>query len=269
MNDSEARAHFFKFGIAEGRIGAPECLRERFTKLIPRGARVLEIGPFDTPVLRGKNVQYADVLTSDALRARARDLGRNPNGVPDIHYPIPDLDLRRIEDRFDAVLSSHCVEHQPDLVRHLQAVENLLTEGGSYFLIIPDKRYCFDYFLPPSTLADVMTAYVRKNKVHEVGSIIEHLLMTTHNDAARHWSGDHGQPRIKASVAPVKQIVANYEGNPDQYVDVHAWQFTPESFAVLSQQLLELELVRMRPVAVYNTPKQRLEFCAVLRKLSG
>ena len=254
--------HFILHGIDEGRQACRDSTREGFASLLPTGRPILEIGPFANPFLRGPDVRYADALTTEQLRARATKLGLDPDGCPPISYPT--LDLRTIRDRFHAVLSCHCIEHQPDLVRHLQAVEGLLEPGGSYFLIIPDKRFCFDYFLPESTIADVMTAYARQSRVHELGKVIEHWSMITHNDSFRHWNGDHGALPITESRDGVRRAIAAYEARPDGYIDVHAWQFTPRSFRMLVRIIAELGLSRLRLTAIHPTVRPRNEFCAVL-----
>jgi hypothetical protein len=268
LSAKEAEAHFIEFGIREGRAGAIGGLREEFVPRAPRNLPVLELGPFANPALRGMNIRYADVLSTTELRVRAVDCGMDPAGCPEIHYVLTHFDLSRITEKFSAVFSSHCIEHQPDLVRHLQSVEMLLSDQGQYLLIIPDKRYCFDHFLPETSIADIMTAYVRNQRVHEVGSIIEHWALTTHNETERHWNGDHGQPHICNTMEPLTRALREYQADPMRYFDVHAWQFTPKSFLDLILLLNDLNLTTLSPVEVHNTPWGRNEFCAILEKRS-
>ena len=51
---------------------------------------------------------------------KAVKLGRDPSKVPDIHYHHPNGDLSIIDSKFDAIFSSHCIEHTPDIVSHLK-----------------------------------------------------------------------------------------------------------------------------------------------------
>jgi SAM-dependent methyltransferase len=104
----------------------------------------LEIGPVRLPVLSGPNVRYCDVLDTEQLRRRAPDHGVDPTSVPAIDYVMKNCSLDDIPVQFDAILSSHAIEHQPDLVGHLQQVERRLAPGGRYFVLAPDKRFCFD-----------------------------------------------------------------------------------------------------------------------------
>src|SRR4249919_1725326 len=121
--------------------------RQRFVASVPLDKPVLEIGPFDRPWLSGSNVRYFDVLPQEQLRTRAAtEFGRIPKNCPHIHYVSPTGDLSIVDAEFGAVFSSHCIEHQPDVIRHLREVERLLRPGGLYYLIVPDKRFCFDHF---------------------------------------------------------------------------------------------------------------------------
>ena len=166
---------------------------------------------------------------------------------------------------FAAVVSCHSIEHQPDLVRHLNQVRDILQPGGQYFLIIPDKRFCFDQPIPESTIADIIDAHIGKRSVHSIRSIVEHVALTTHNDPVRHWAGDHG------TVAVLDRVIAitpSLEGYKDAYLDVHAWQFTPDSLKVNIDLLNKAGFIDLEVERVYNTPRPRLEFCAVLRKPS-
>ena len=147
-----------------------------------------------TRSVRGPGVRYFDILPTEKLREKAAEHGLDASRCPDIDYYDENADLGVIGDRFEAVVSSHSIEHQPDLVQHLCDVGGLLEPGGYYFLAIPDHRYCFDHFLAPSTIAQVPDAHLRKARVHSAGNIINMRALITHNDAGRHWNGDHGEP---------------------------------------------------------------------------
>lgn len=51
-----------------------------------------------------------------------------------------------------------------------------------------------------------------------------------------------------------------------EYVDVHAWTFSPESFRRLVLALNEKGWIALRPEIVHDTDFGELEFFAVLRK---
>jgi SAM-dependent methyltransferase len=266
LGDAELARHFHTTGIGEGRAGSAVATRPAFVDLIRGAGSILEIGPFANPMLSGPNVKYFDVLSTEDLKQRARKHNLNPKGCPRIDYVSSTGDLSIVTEQFDAVASSHVIEHQPDLIRHLLSVANLLKTGGNYFLAIPDKRFCFDHFIAPSTIADVLDAHSRKLRVHSIASIVEHRALTTHNDARRHWNNDHGEPAHKASLAPIQEALAVCLGNPEGYIDTHAWQFTPGSFEEIVATLFALRMSPLQVARVYDTVRDSCEFYAVLEK---
>ena len=119
-----------------------------------------------------------------------------------------------------------------DLIKHINQVENLLENTGKYYLIIPDKRYCFDYFIPECSVADVPgAALLRSSERHHPANILKHRAMITHNDPVQHWSGLHGDIDYNQNLKLTNALTEIR--NNDGYIDVHAWQFTPESFKLI------------------------------------
>lgn len=264
MTDRELSRHYFRHGMEEGRRSHALADRSAFADLA-RDTEVLEIGPFDQPLLRGANVQYFDVLDRQGLLDRAKRLGTRGGEPPEhIHFVSETGDLSIVDRTFDVVLSSHVVEHQPDLVAHLQSVARCLRPGGAYLLLVPDHRYCFDHFLPPSTIADVLDAHYSKRTIHSLRSQIEHAALTTHNNTERHWAGEHGTPPRVAERA--REALLRYRAEPHVYIDVHSWSFTPASFDDLLRTLRELGQLDLATLELYPTLKDNNEFWAVLQK---
>jgi SAM-dependent methyltransferase len=266
LDDAALLAHYAAFGQSEGRQANRLATRADFIGLIPTDASALEIGPFYSPLLAGPNAYFFDVLSQTALIARARSLGvENPN-VPVIDYISPTGDLAVIDRTFQSVISSHCIEHQPDLVAHLQQVTRLLQTGGRYFLLIPDKRYCFDTFIAETTIAEVLEAHHSQRKTHLLKSVIEHRAMTTHNDHVRHWQGDHGN-RTDNQDARIAAALKEYQEAAGGYIDVHAWYFTPGNIADILGTLRRLGYIGLDVERVYPTRQSSNEFWMVLRKV--
>lgn len=263
ISRDEAAGHYERIGRAEGRVASPLALRENLIKLVNDGRSVLEIGPFCDPLLRGPNVAYLDVLDAEQLRARAREIGKDPALCPAwIDYVGG---LEQVSRRFDAVISSHAIEHNPDLIQHLEQVERILEPDGLFCLIIPDKRYCFDHYIAESTVAGVLQAHRERRGTHSLASVIEHVALTTHNDSARHWAGDHG-PRVPPDRADrLRNAISAFDTSGGGYIDVHAWYFTPDSFAGIVEALAALNLSGFEVAGVYDPARDRNEFCAVLR----
>jgi SAM-dependent methyltransferase len=269
LSDADAASHFWTLGGAnEGRQGSPAASRATFFGLLDAGTSILEIGPFANPITRGPNVKYFDVLPTEELKRRAIAHGLNPRKCPQIDFVSATGDLAAVTDGFNAVVSSHAIEHQPDLVRHLEGVGRILNPAGRYFLAVPDKRFCFDHFIAESTIADVLDAHVRGIHLHDAASVIQHRALTTHNDPSRHWNGDHGGPAYKSSPGVIREALNTCLNSSGMYIDTHAWQFTPSSFRDIMRILFDLKLSPFRLARVYETVRDSNEFFAVLEKES-
>ena len=212
--------------------------RQHFISSIPKDNKLLEIGPFYNPVCKGIKVKYFDIIDQDTLKKRASLIDENIeiNNIPFIDYVSSKGDLSIIKENFDIVISCHCIEHQLDLIDHLQKISNLLTKNGKYYIIIPDKRYCFDYYNNTSTIAEVINSNNIVQVKHSLKSVIEHRSLTTHNNPKKHWLGIHGN--INNNTHRIKNAINEFLDN--DYVDVHSWYFTPTSFSKILNQLNEL-----------------------------
>lgn len=267
--------------ISETRLVAPTCLRPADH---PRARRagllqmmvqdtnelILEVGPYHSPVVRGDNVRYFDIFSTKELKQRAsqdRNPKVTPDTVPDIHYHDPNGDLSTIPDKFDIIFSSHCLEHQPDLIGHLNQVYGLLNPGGQYFICAPDKRYCFDHYRPTSTLGEVVEAHSEKRTRHSLKSLIDQSAYTTHNDATRHHKGDHlDATRTLLLAGQAKAALNRSREAGSVYRDCHAWLFTPLTFSEIIEAAVAIDLLQLRPLLVCETPVGSVEFTALLHR---
>ncbi len=267
MSDDQLVLHYNTHGKYQGLQATAIAERSDFVALIPPTASTLEIGPFAAPVCQGPAVRYSDILDTAALKARAVPHGMDPARVPTIHYPLGDGTLDDIPEQFDAVVTSHVVEHQPDFITHLQQVERRLNGHGKYFVLVPDKRFCFDNRIAPSTIAELLQAHAEKRKVHTLRSVIEHRALVVHSDPARHWAERHRPADADAvDVFKVREAMDEYAAADGGYIDVHAWYFTPDSFRAIMDNLFDLELTSLRVERLYRTRRDRLEFWAVLTR---
>ena len=265
MSDEALKLHFKQYGQGEGRQANKLANRSDFVALIPAAAHALEIGPFFSPLLSGPNACFFDVLSQDDLVLRAKSVGKEDPQVPWIRWVSPTGDLTIIDQSFEFTVSSHCLEHQPDLVAHLQRVEHILKPGGCYFLLVPDKRYCFDAFLAESSIADILDAHHEKRRVHPLRSVIEHRALTTHNDAPLHWAGEHGD-QYHEQAARIGASIQEYQNASGSYIDVHSWYFTPDSAEHILKVLYKLGLTNLRIERMYPTRRNSNEFWMILRK---
>jgi len=271
MSVEQAARHYEEFGRNEGRRS--HCLADRiqFCALAP--FHTLEIGPFAFPCLRGERIQYADIYSTEKLRAIAESSGFDQSKVPDIDFVVAPTDLSSVVGSFEGVFSSHVVEHQPDLVGHLQQVSRLLGDGGVYLLAVPDHRYCFDHYKPLSTIEEILGAHLEGHKWHSARSVIQRLTLLTHNDPVRHWAGDHGicgdNPNYHGldRRALLQRAIHEYESVDGKPPNEHSWFFTPESFRSIMDDLSSLDLTDLRLERLYPTMWNAIEFWVILTKV--
>jgi SAM-dependent methyltransferase len=210
-----------------------------FARLALAAGDVLELRPSHEPLLEGPRVRSLDAADRFSVAPAT----------------------------FDAVLSSHIIGYRPDFVAHLAEVRRVLRPSGRYFLLIPDKNYCFQHFMAPSTLAQLLDAHVAGRTLHTLRSQIAHAALGAHNNAARHWRGDHG--RLEPSAAAIARAVAEHQKRGTAYDDVPAWCFEPDSFLRNMQLLRELGETDFSVVRLYPTLLDNNEFWAVLESPGG
>lgn len=242
--------------------------RSEFLSLLLRQeseSSILEIGPLNRPFVNTPKTQYFDLYPTDGLKGKAISEGLDPETVPDISFSDPQGNLGVIDKQFNNIVSAHCLEHQPDLISHLVACSKLLTGPSQrYWLIVPDKRYCFDALIPESSIVEVVKAHEEKLTKPPIWKVIEHRALTTHNDPVLHWQNNHGVRNLNI-LARFNAAKAEFENARGNYIDVHCWQFTPESLATIIDALYDLGLIEFKVENVWETSENDLEFCAVLK----
>jgi SAM-dependent methyltransferase len=150
------------------------------------------------------------------------------------------------ERRYDWVIASHVIEHVPDPIRFLNDCSSILTDDGVLSLVIPDKRYCFDFYRPASGLARIIDAYVRAETGTSPGAAVEHVINAAAIDGAIAW--DHTRTDSLRFVHTVDQARAVYQSVIAEGAshDIHVWTFTPYSFRLLAEDLCGLGLSDLR-----------------------
>jgi SAM-dependent methyltransferase len=267
MTNKMLLEHYANYGKYEGRICSKISNRAEFAALVSNAESALEIGPFAAPMLTGDNVFYCDVLDTSELIERATSLNIPTANIPNIDYKLDDRFLDGIERKFKTILSSHAIEHQPDLIEHFQQIERRLEMGGRYFLLIPDKRYCFDSNFPPSDIADVIQAHNENRARHTLANIIRHRALATHNDPLRHWANKGSNPSYVSNVDPhnISEALDEFRHSKGSYIDVHGWFFTPDSFMEIVRLTNSMGYHSLSVERLFRTKKNELEFWIILK----
>ena len=213
---------------------------------VPRSTRIIEIGPGSNPIApksEGWNSASLDHL--------------NREGLMEKYKAHPEIDVSRIEPvdfvwtggalsdavpaqqhgTFDLLLASHVIEHTPDLVAFLDSAATLLSPDGATVLVVPDKRYCFDYFQSLTTTGELLEAHAQHRFRHTRRQAFDHLAYGVTDGGIGAW-GQHPIQGIRL-IHDLENPLDAFRTINDQtgYTDLHAWCFVPSSFELL---LLEL-----------------------------
>jgi predicted SAM-dependent methyltransferase/glycosyltransferase involved in cell wall biosynthesis len=238
----------------------PATRNEKILALIEMKGLGLEIGPSFSPV--APKAQGFNIHTLD--HASREDLIRKYEGVDGVDVSkIEEVDfvwkgevlpeLIGEEGKYEYVIASHVVEHTPDMISFLQQCEAILKDSGVLSLVIPDKRYCFDYFRGISTTGDVLQAHVERRRVHTVGTVLDHFAYQVFLDGKPSWEKDKiGE--LAFSVAFEEALrMAEAAKKQDEYLDVHNWRFTPSSFRLIVDDLVRMGLINLHVEREYPT----------------
>ncbi len=264
LDDEAAVRHFREHGAREGRVSSIATRREGFISAViaREQGRLIEVGPYNRPVVTGRSVRYLDMWTHDQLRGRIQTEGGAIRDLPQIHY-VGTLDAAPRS--FDAAVASRSIGHHPDLIRHLQAVGRALIDGGRYYLIVPDQRYGGAASLPLATAAAVIAAHRAGHERHTLETLVAHRALRLSEDPLARWAGHNDPFPLEDRARAIEDAIAEHE-QARGYIDAEAWHFTPESFRDLFAMLHRLGLSPFVPVRVWTTPLYGDEFCAVLEK---
>lgn len=251
-------------------------LRQRFvaryaSKLGPG----LEIGPSFNPLARkadGYCVDTLDHADASALRAKYRDGGVNVDRIEEVDFvwrgePLSETLGRR--DWYDWIIASHVIEHTPDLVGFLVECQTLLRDAGRLILVVPDKRYCFDHFQSLSSTGDALDAHQLGRTQPSPGRVFDHHanavskgrrgVLAWHRHAP-------GAMRFVHDMAGARGAWRNAQAG-SEYIDVHNWHFTLESFRLVIDDLRDLGLLELD--FIDGPTGAGGEFCVCLRRSAG
>ncbi len=171
---------------------------------------------------------------------------------------------------YDAVISSHSLEHMPDAIGFLLSCEKLINSNGVIKLALPDKRCCFDFFSGLSTSGDMLSAHHNKDRVHSKRTSFNEVAYATKNMGRSGWSIEDEAAELEL-VWPLDFAYAVFRRasatNGGEYFDFHAWKFTPSSFALIIEEIAHLGILDLRIAEISETMGH--EFFVTLKKSDG
>lgn len=228
----------------------------------------LEIGPSYRPILP-KSLAYNTVSVDHAdaheLRRKYASEGNvDVSKIEDVDYVWRGEPLSALigTARFDLVVASHVIEHAPDILGFLKECEKLLKPEGKLLLVVPDRRRCFDFFRPVSTTGAVLQAHSERRRLHSPGTAFDFIA----NLAVLDEPTGRECPRTFSLSHSANAAYRWFEGTSrsQEYVDFHAWVFTPASFRLILSDLNAIGVLALREDSLWDTPI--FEFVTVLSR---
>ncbi|MCO8588147.1 class I SAM-dependent methyltransferase [Burkholderia multivorans] len=241
--------------------------RDAILKHVTKLQQGIEVGPWFSPLApkrEGFNCLVLDVFDTETLRETAR---RDPN-VPDDRIEfIEPVDIigtstniesviaeRNQLGTFDYVISSHNFEHLPNPIKFLQGCGSVLKENGYLSMAIPDRRTCFDYFRPHTTLGAWIEAFLEDRNRPTFAQVFEqNSLHSRYKIGSEELTGFslNDDPEQVVALQTLREAyetwISRKKSNDSNYYDAHCWLFTP---SVFHQLISDTEFLGLSPFSV-------------------
>nr|WP_246712652.1 methyltransferase domain-containing protein [Rhizobium sp. BK399] len=236
----------------------------------PKGKRGVEIGPLSRPVVRRHEaeVYYVDHCTTEEL-VRKYEGHEQVAEMEKIDFVWRDqtlVEMLGAKAPLDFIVAAHVIEHVPDLRGWLGEMHDALQIGGRLLLIVPDKRFTFDIFRRLSPFEEVIQAHSERRRRPGLRVVMDHFANVTRADTWKLWDNyswaDHAPYFHDDSFLPH----AMEKWQDGEYVDVHAWVFTPWHFMHLMDRMTSEMGLKFDLCYFLTTQDHDLEFYVQLER---
>ncbi|MDZ5434235.1 methyltransferase domain-containing protein [Pseudomonas fluorescens] len=263
--------HYLKFGIEEGRLYKDVRKDKLLGGLALNQLTGIEIGALCRPFVSREDghIIYVDHTDTETLKKKY-------SSDPDVDIAtLVAVDgvwggntlLQAAGRKVDYVIASHVVEHVPNLIGWLNEIESVLEDDGEIRLVVPDKRYTFDYRRRETGLADVAYANLVSARSPLPYLICDYVLNVVKLDKVVAWSRDVSSELLEHHHTLQDAINVTLDAiNAGTYHDIHCWVFTPFSFIELFSELVRHDLINLECTRFFDTEKNTLEFFVGLKK---
>lgn len=234
----------------------------------------LEFGPLASPLVRRTDgdIQYIDVAATEELRAKYRGHSNvDVEHIEHVDYVWTDGPLREVvgpDTEFDYVIAAHVIEHVPDPIWWLQEVHSVLRDGGVLILVVPDRRFTFDYLRPESTVGQLVESYLTHVRKPSPQQIYDHHAYYVVLTAAEAWSPEFDPAQLQRfhrDPMPALELCLESLATGD-YIDTHCHVFTPASFLDALEHMVFLHLLQFVVHSFFPTERGQNQFFAVLQR---
>lgn len=233
--------------------------KARILSMIDPAGRGLEIGPSHNPVApksSGFQVHTVDHADQTGLIEKYRGHNVNLAAIEPVDYVWTGgslFDVIASEGYYDWIIASHVIEHLPNLIGFIKDCQRLLRPGGVLALAVPDKRFCFDYLRWPTSTGETIQAHLDDRRRHTAGQVFDSFSKACRLDLDIAWErGRGGVIDFMHGEDFGPHMFSTYLG-ADEYVDIHAWVFTPSSFRLVIRDLNALGLLSIREMEFIDT----------------
>jgi hypothetical protein len=231
-----------------------ESRKSKATQNLNLNGLGLEIGPSHCPILpkkEGYKIEILDHLSSDDLKIKYRAQGiseENLNKIEDVDYIWKGeaiSELTKKDCYYDFIICSHVIEHIPDLISYLIELEKILCVNGVLSLVIPNKQYTFDTLRNPTSTGALIQAFLNKATLPSPAQIFDHFSLAVYKNGNCTWG-----PCEKGDLKKVHSLeqafdLAKKSHKQLEYIDIHNWVFTIDSFVSIITDLNSLNLVNL------------------------
>jgi predicted SAM-dependent methyltransferase len=256
-------SHYEEFGRHENRL-LFDPQKSRVAKALHSVDRLglgLEIGPSINPIApksEGFNVHIVDHLSAEDLKKKYKNHGVNIDSIEHVDFIWKGENLSNLigsKECYDYIIASHVIEHIPDVITFLQQCALLLKSNGVLSLVIPDKRYCFDFFLPCSTTGQLIDAYDEKRIKPTRGQVFDSYANSSCTQSGKiSWDDDNCEElRVMHSDFEVARKLYQKSSNVNEYVDAHCWRFIPDVFKLIISDLNLLSFIDLNILIDFQT----------------
>ncbi len=241
-----------------------------------------EIGPLNIPLVskHQANVLYVDHLDTENLRQKYASV----DGIVDIDRPMVNdnlADTLRNDGPLDYVVGSQVLEHVANPIRWLREVAEILKPSGQLAVSVPDRRLTFDFLRYTSRPADMVSAYLQDTVTPDVRSVYDHHSQASYVNMS--WATPlsmipddivSGRGAVSPKLATDKHLALTQQALRGEYLDVHAWVFTPSSFLITMAQLaadgfLDFRCSQFYPTDAAAPDRGSSSMVAILDKTDG
>ena len=250
---------------------------DRITRLLStstRKSRIIEIGASYTPTApkaAGWNTHVVDHADQATLRAKYAPAAVDVSAIEPVDTvwrdgPLHEAVPAALVGQFDTLIVSHVIEHMPDFIGFLASAERLLGPDGMIAAALPDRRYCFDCFRPPTMTGDILQAHASGRTRHDLRTAWDHTAYAAQAGGVLGWGPWKVEPpEFIDDFAAADRLRSRFNADvAAPYVDFHAWQFTPAGFELVMLELGEMGLIDWS-IATSHGP-ENFEFFVFLRR---